>query len=162
MTDPTQDVAKQDPGAAKVTAPAMPVRPLEATAAQPAAAGTDAILFAASAVSTWREIDGVLSSVIGQQGFAALYRRSLRLTSADHPCLVAASDDELWPGRFAALETALAQQARSQAAATNDELLRTFHDILTQLVGASLTKRLLGPLMDYPASGAHTQDPRND
>ena len=162
MTDSTQDLAAEDPGAEKVTAPAMPARAIEATAAQIAAAGADVRLIAATAVSTWRDIDAALSLVIGRRGFAALYRRSLRLTSADHPCLAAASDGDVGPGRFAALQTALAQQAPSPATAANDALLRTFRDLLSQLIGLALTARLLGPLINYPTSAARVQEARHD
>ena len=72
MTASTQDLAAEDPGAEKATAPAMPASAIEATAAQIAAAGADVRLIAATAVSTWRDIDAALSLVIGRRGFAAL------------------------------------------------------------------------------------------
>ena len=111
--------------------------------AQLAQEGASAERIAALAVSIWRDIDAALCPIVGWQGFAALYRRSLHLTRATHPWLQAPHDSALQPGRFDALQAALSQQAAVTTAAAHDALLQAFHDLLARLIGAALTARLL-------------------
>ena len=137
-------------------------QPNPAASAQQAE-GADAAQIADLSVSTWRAVDAALSPVIGQRGVAALYKRSLYLIRADHPCLSAVYEGELGPGEFAGLHTALSGQSSSDAAAANGALLRAFHDLLAHLIGASLTGQLLRSVLhhsafDNPSSGHAVQD----
>lgn len=99
--------------------------------------------FAAGAASTWRAIDAALSPVIGQRGVATLYQRSVQRAAATVPCLLAARDEAMQPGDFAALHALLAALPITEATAANDTLLQTFYDLLASLIGPSLTERLL-------------------
>jgi hypothetical protein len=94
-------------------------------------------------VSTWQEIDTALGPIIGQRGVAALYKRSLFLTGAAHPWLAAIHGNVRTSIDFAALKSVLVQQGSADAAAGGGALLHTFHELLTSLVGPSLTERLL-------------------
>ncbi len=115
--------------------------------------GADAEHVANAARSIWRDVDAALSPIIGQRGVAALYRRSLDLVRADHPCLVAVYDAAFERDEFLALQAVLARQESSDAAGANDALLQTFCDLLTTLIGASLTERLLQTVWDKHRSG---------
>lgn len=124
---------------------------------------SDAAQIADLSVSTWRAVDAALSPVIGQRGVAALYKRSLYLTRADHPCLSAVYEGELGPGEFAGLHTALSAQSNADAAAANGALLQAFHDLLANLIGALLTRQLLRSVLppsifDNPSGGHAVQD----
>ena len=124
-----------------------------------AAAPTDPLEVAQSAVSTWHRIDNALSPIIGHRGVAGLYKRSLSLTRGEHPALTRVFDEAIVPGDYSTLQQALAQQSSSVAIAASSALLTTFTDLLVKLIGLSLTQRLLRPLLDGPSSrGDAAQD----
>jgi len=118
----------------------------------------DAPQVAAVVVALWQQIDAALSPIVGQRGVAALYKRSLYLTRAAHPCLAAAYEGALLPGDFTALHRALADRASAEATAAATALLSAFHDLLSQLIGASLTERMIGFVWHNPLSGQAVQD----
>jgi len=110
------------------------------------------------AVATWSKIDDALWPIIGHAGMAALFKRSLYLARSHQPALTAMVEAELAPGDFALLREILAQQA--DAAAVQANLLKIFLDLLTSLIGAELTERLLRSVWDNtPNSGEAVQDP---
>jgi hypothetical protein len=135
-------------------------RRIQATIADLAAIDVDAQRIAEAAASTWREIYAVLSPVIGPGGVTALYQRSLYMTRTAHPCLAAARDDALRPGEFTALQQVLAHQTSAQVAAANGALLQTFCDLLGNLIGVSLTERLLRAVRNLPSSTSAPGAPR--
>ena len=96
-----------------------------------------------STVAVWRDVYAALTSVIGVRGVDALYRRSLFLQRAAYPWLADASGSPDTATDLAALKAALAQQDSAVAAAAGGDTLQTFHELLTTLVGAALTVRLL-------------------
>jgi hypothetical protein len=130
---------------------------IQATIADLAAITKDAKRVAEVAGWTWREIHAVLSPVIGPGGFAAIYQRSLYVTRAAYPCLAAVREDSLRPGEFAALQIVLSQETSAQAAAANGALLQTCCDVLANLIGVSLTQRLLRSVRSLPADAAAVQ-----
>lgn len=131
---------------------------MQAMFARQTAAGADASRIAEMAVSIWRDVGIALSPIIGQPGVDALFRRSIHLTRGSHACLAAVFDDKAQLGDLAALQTVLAQQTSAVAVATNIALLQNFQDLLTSLIGLSLSERLLRPVWDKPSSGAAEQD----
>jgi hypothetical protein len=125
-------------------------RRIQATIADLAAVTTDAERIAAVTASTWREIHAVLSPVIGPGGVAALYQRALYVTRPAYPSLTLAHEDPLRAGDFAALQLVLAEQTAEQIAAANGALLEAFCDLLGNLIGISLTERLLRSVRNLP------------
>lgn len=111
-----------------------------------------------AAVAVWTVIDGALSPVIGARGNAALYKRSLHLARAQYPWLAAAYEGAVQPGDYGALRAALAQQTATQASQAHEELLRIFHDLLADLIGRSLTERLLQAAWPPHSYGNAVQD----
>jgi hypothetical protein len=128
------------------------VRHAHSSLAQLAADGADAPRIADSAVAMWRDIDAALSPIIGQRGVAALFKRSLLLIDPAPTSLVTAHDNADTLGDFAALRAALEQQSSANAIATNGALLQKFFDLLINLIGESLTERLLHSARDNPSS----------
>ena len=59
-------------------------------------------------------------------------------------------------GEFAALRSVLSQQRSAQVVAANGALLQTFYDLLSSLIGVSLTERLLRSVRNNPDAPAHT------
>jgi hypothetical protein len=129
-------------------------RRIQATIADLAAITADAERIAEAAASTWREIHAVLSPVIGPGGVAALYQRALYVSRGAYPCLTAVREDALRPGEFAALQLMLSQQPVARVAAINGALLQAFCDLLSNLIGVSLTERLLRSVRSLPAGDA--------
>jgi hypothetical protein len=105
--------------------------------------GAPAAQIASSVAATWRHVEESLTPIIGPQGVAALYKRSLLLTSRSHPWL--AGLDERTPSTvdLTALTAAMTQQESNDAAIAGGELLQTFYGLVNSLIGASLTHRLL-------------------
>ena len=127
-----------------------------------AAQGETAAQIADTAVQTWHEIHTALSPVIGPRGVQALYRRTLYLTRSTHPWLAsgreASGREKPDPDDYADLRAALAQQTSAVAAAAHGALLHHFFDLLTSLIGGSLTERLLRSVWDRLPSGDAAQD----
>lgn len=117
---------------------------------------------AAACGTLWLEIVAALTPIIGPRGVAALGQRSLHLASAAHPWLAArqpAVPDTLEATWLVSL---LAQRSRDDAAAAGSSFLQTFRALLSSLIGASLTEKLLrtvwGP-PDTPMNSPTAQDP---
>ena len=106
----------------------------------------------------WQEIDDALTPIIGPRGVAALYYRSLHLTSAPHPWLAGKHDIVQIGVNPTALKSILAQQGSAAAAAAGSAFLQTFHDLLASLIGPSLTERLLRAVWANSLSGPAAQD----
>jgi len=134
---------------------------IEAALARLVAPGSDAdaASVAAAGCSIWRRITEILSPIIGGLGVAALYKRSLHLTRVAHPWLPGPHDDPGGLDNLDVLQRALASQTASIAAAANTALLVNFHDLLSSLIGPSLTERLLGSVLDKPSTEHAAQDP---
>ena len=123
-----------------------------------AAEGAGARQIADASVAMWAAIDTALAPVIGPRGSAALYKRSLHLARASHPLLVDAYRPDSQPGDFSGLRAVLSKQSASEAAAAHDAMLRTFHDLLADLIGRSLTRRLLQAAWEPSSSADGEQD----
>ncbi len=108
--------------------------------------------------SAFRGIDQALTPIIGQRGVAALYKRSMHLTSQTHPWLPRSREGVHPAMDIAALTTELALQTAAAAAAAGDQLLQTFCELLISLIGPSLTDRLLRPVWAALLSGASAQE----
>ncbi|HMA08433.1 MAG TPA: hypothetical protein VKP68_11245 [Ramlibacter sp.] len=123
-----------------------------------AASGAEAGKVADAAAAAWAAVDGALSPIIGRRGVVALYKRSIHLAQEGYPWLVAAYEGALRPGDFDSLRAALSQQTAQDAAAAHDAVLKTFRGLLDNLIGGSLTQRLLQTVPDQPSGGDAVQD----
>jgi hypothetical protein len=131
---------------------------VEPTPAQHAAPAAGATPVADASEATWRRIDAALSPIIGPLGMAALFKRSLHLARARHAALLPVQPGEPGVDAFASLRGALAGQTGPTASEAQAALLQTFHDLLSGLIGASLTERLLRSAAAFPSSGDAAQD----
>ena len=108
-------------------------------------------------VAVWGEIDQALKPILGQRGVIALYKRSRFLCALQYPCL-ADIDISVRPDmRLSELKPLLAQH-HDLASAAGNTFFQIFHELLTSLVGASLTERLLRPVWENSLSGPPAQD----
>ncbi len=120
----------------------------------------DSAQIADAVVATWRDIDAVLVPIIGNRGLAALYQRSVHVTAQAHPWLSVA--DEVAPAvaDFSELTPLLCQQSAAAAMAGATTLFTTFHDLLSSVVGPSLTERLMRPVWVATSSDSAAKDPK--
>jgi len=128
--------------------------------AQRAGEGADAARVADTHVALWEQVALALAPIIGQRGVAALYARSLYLSAAAHPWLGVPADPQ-GAMDLAALKPVIARQTSADATAGAVAVLQTFNTLLTSLIGASLTERLLDAVWAHrsPSSGTSAQDP---
>lgn len=121
---------------------------------------TNAKQVADAASAVWRDINIGLSPVIGQRGVIALLKRSVHLEQANFPALKTMHGLTLLPGEFSALHSVLAQQTSTHAVLMNSALLNRFYELLSNLIGASLSHQLLHSVFDTSSGG--DSDPIQD
>lgn len=103
----------------------------------------DAAAVAQAIISILQDIDSSLTPILGPQGVAALYRRSLHLCLSNHPHLASVYAELQASLDLTALQAVLVEQSAAEAMFFGEVLLITFHELLTTLIGSSLTSRLL-------------------
>lgn len=118
----------------------------------------DAAHIADAIVATLQEMDAALTPIIGHQGVAALYRRSLYLSTSTHPRLAGTHASVQTAMDLIELKSVLVLQSSTDASLFGEELLKTFYELLTTLVGPSLTARLLRSVWENSLSGTPAQD----
>lgn len=90
-----------------------------------------------------REIISALKTIIGRQGVAALYDRSIVLTARTYPWLERSRADNDHSVDLDDLRAVIARQNIDDAAAVCSELLQTFYEVLVGLIGPALCEQLL-------------------
>jgi len=116
-------------------------------------AGTtpDAGMVAEATLIIWRRMAALLAPVIGVRGVDVLFSRALQLTSKAFPCLAIAGAQGDSAVLLANLKAKLAANATNDAMEAGHALLVTFTELLSTLIGESLTERLLSPVLASPA-----------
>jgi hypothetical protein len=115
---------------------------------------------AACVTALCEEICAALTPIVGPRGVAALYKRSLFLTSHEHPVLLGLhanvqQDDT----DFSALTATLMPLSETEAAEVGAALFSSFYELLASLIGPSLTERILRSLWDRPLSDPPAMEP---
>ena len=113
-----------------------------------------------AAIRTWEQVEWRLVPIIGQDGFRALYRRGLYLTSAAFPWLTAPRPTRA-DSPLADLKLRLDGETPLRAAEASRALLTTFTRLLTDLIGAALTQHILKPASRAGVSGDSTNEVPN-
>ena len=108
-----------------------------------AGAGADAPEIADFIVRVWQMIEAALTPIIGQRSVATLYKRSFYLASPQHPWLMEVHAGMQTSMDLATLKSRLLEHGSAEAAAAGGAALQMFHEVLTNLLGSSLTERLL-------------------
>lgn len=133
-------------------------RQIVASLAHRVGPNADIARIAQAIISTLRDMDVALTPIIGQQGVAALYRRSLHLCASTHPRL-ARTYDRVPPGMdLTALKSVIVEQSETDALFFGEVLLTTFYELLTTLIGPSLTERLLRGMWEPSLSDTPSQE----
>ncbi|KAA0964330.1 hypothetical protein FQ185_23240 [Pseudomonas sp. ANT_H12B] len=103
-------------------------------------------------------MDVALTPIIGHQGVAALYRRSLHLCASTHPRLARTYDRVPSGMDLTALKSVIVEQSDADALFSGEVLLTTFYELLTTLIGPSLTTRLLRDMWEPSLSDTPSQE----
>jgi hypothetical protein len=115
----------------------------------------DANAIAAATVAIWPQVVVRLAPVIGVRGIDALFRRTLHLTSRSFPCV--SGDVGHGTAALDAISARLRREDASTAAAASCLLLFAFTELLADLIGESLTDRLLAPVWALPGPASERE-----
>jgi len=107
---------------------------------------------AEATLKTWHQMSARLSPVIGAEGVDVLLDRSLHLTNTVYPWLAIAVYERERATLLASIRKHLADRETDVAAEAGQTLLVNFVELLSTLIGESLTERLLGPVWASPSS----------
>ncbi|MET0846713.1 MAG: hypothetical protein ABWY46_11025 [Pseudomonas sp.] len=118
----------------------------------------DIARIAQAIISTLRDMEVALTPIIGQQGVAALYRRSLHLCASTHPRLACTRDKVPAVMDLTALKSVIVEQSDADALFFGEVLLTTFYELLSTLIGPSLTARLLRGMWEPSLSDTPSQE----
>jgi hypothetical protein len=126
----------------------QPTRWVAAVLAKRSGAHPDAIQIADGTIAVWYDIISALKSIIGRQGVAALYDRSVVLTARTYPWLGSSRSGSDHSVDLDDLRAVIAQQNTDDAAAGSGELLQTFYEVLASLIGPALCEQLLASVRE--------------
>jgi hypothetical protein len=126
----------------------QPTRWVAAVLAKRSGAHPDAIQIADGTIAVWYDIISALKSIIGRQGIAALYDRSVVLTTRAYPWLQSSRAGNDHSVDLDGLRAVIAQQNTDDAAAGASELLQTFYEVLVSLIGPALCEQLLASVRE--------------
>ncbi|MFJ7798315.1 hypothetical protein [Pseudomonas sp. NPDC096950] len=118
-------------------------RQIVASLAHRVGPNADTARIAQAIIATLQDMNAALTPIIGQQGVVALYRRSLHLCASNHPRLADTFGSVQAALDLIALKSVLVEQNEVDALFFGEVLLTTFYELLTTLIGPSLTARLL-------------------
>jgi hypothetical protein len=133
-------------------------RQIVASLAQRVGPNADNPQVAQAIISVLQDMDAALTPIIGQQGVVALYRRSLHLCVCTHPHLAGTYDRVQTTLDLIALKSILVEQDPTDALFFGEVLLTTFYELLTTLIGPSLTARLLRGVWEPSLSDTPSQE----
>jgi hypothetical protein len=133
-------------------------RQIVASLAHRVGPNADIATIAQAIVSTLQSMDAALTPIIGQQGVAALYRRSLQLCISRDPRLAGTYDRAQAAFDLTALQQVLLEQGEVDALFFGELMLTTFYELLITLIGPSLTARLLRDVWEPSLSDTPSQE----
>jgi hypothetical protein len=115
----------------------------------------------ADAISAmWSGIASALQPVVGHRGVQALFRRTLHLTATRYPWLAPLNTERSGASdNVAELAALFAAQPPDLAMEAGSALFAIFRELLTTLIGARLSERLLQSAWSTPSSAPPAQDP---
>jgi hypothetical protein len=130
---------------------------LEVLAAQPGG-GAESRAIAARALWSWEQMNLHLQPLIGEAGFLALYARTVHLTAPRVPRLTPVQQTASIGAVFAQLKVDLEALSATEAAQASNMLLNTFTDLLSTMIGESLTSRILRSAWTASQGDANAQE----
>jgi len=109
----------------------------------------------------WADIESALQPVFGRRGVAALFKRALHVTAAQHAWLepAKASADGA-ASDLAELKALFAAQPPAAVAEAGGALFTNFRELLSSLIGPRLSEQLLQTAWSTSSSAPAAQDPK--
>lgn len=98
---------------------------------------------AAGSIEHWRLLLKQLSMLVGSQGSAAIFSKSVDQLGAQYPALAVLTPQQSWPEQLAILQNTLQQLPSSSAAMAQQSLWWRGCQLITKLLGVSLSRKLL-------------------
>ncbi len=138
----------------------QPTRWVAAVLAERSGPHPDAMQIADAAIAVWDDISTALKSIIGRQGVAALYDRSVLLTARTYPWLAGSRAGDDHSVDLDGLQAVISRQSKEDAAAGSGELLQTFYDALVSLIGPALCGQILASVRENSAL-PRSRNPKN-
>jgi hypothetical protein len=129
-----------------------------ATLALRVGGSTNSTHIADAVAQVWSEAAFALTPIIGQEGVAALLKRSLHLSTSAYAWLSIAPQTAHKSIDFDALKSLIAHRTADEAIAGSTALFLQFYGLLTNLIGPSLADRILESAWVDPSSGETAQD----
>lgn len=108
--------------------------------------GANSAALADGVIDVWRQIENVLVPILGRRGMTVLFKRALSVTGKTVPWLAVVDQQSMTEMDFDALRTACAAQPANAVADGARAFFKSFYDLLSSLIGASLTAQLLSPV----------------
>jgi hypothetical protein len=109
-------------------------------------------------VQPWEQLSAHLGPLIGDSGFVALYRRTVRLVSGQFEWLASSTPSSTTDEVLVALREQLSSAEPGEAGQANAALLTTFTKLLSGLIGEALTVRLLNAAWSGVAGTANARE----
>jgi hypothetical protein len=111
----------------------------------------DASAVAEATTNAWRQVTVLLTPVIGARGVDVIFRRSLYLTSKSFPWLAFGEEHGGSAVLLVNLKARMSNRDAEIAIEASCALVATFIELLTTLIGESLTERLVRPVWAFPS-----------
>ena len=106
----------------------------------------------------WPEIEAAMGAVVGRRGVAAMFTRSLELTTPQHPWLAGLQGEAAGERALENLAAMLAAQSPSESEAANAALIGAFRHLAGRLIGRSLAERVLAAAQRRQRGGGRAFD----
>ena len=104
---------------------------------------TQEISTAVGSIEHWRLLLKQLSMLVGSQGSAAIFSKSVAQLGGQYPALAVLTSQQSWPEQLAILQNTLQQLSSSSAAMAQQSLWWRGCQLITKLLGVSLSRKLL-------------------
>lgn len=127
------------------------------TLIQSAGANADSGAIAEATLSTWHQVAVRLVPVIGVRGVDALFKRSVHVTSKSYPWFALDGSGENVAALLCTLRNLIAKANPEEAVEVCHAFLVNFTELLTTLIGESLTARLLVTVWIPPANATEQE-----
>ncbi|WP_165989423.1 hypothetical protein [Caballeronia sp. SBC1] len=119
---------------------------------------TNSTQIADAVAQIWSEAAAALTPILGQEGVAALLKRSLFLSGSTYAWLSITPKGANKSIDLDMLKSLIAGRTAEEATAGSTALLLQFYGLLTNLIGPSLADRILESAWVNPSSGETAQD----
>lgn len=118
---------------------------------------SDIAKIADAIIATLQDMNAALAPIIGEQGVVALFRRSF-IVCSKIPRLAGMYDSLLPAMTLAEFKIVLLKQSAVNALYLGENLLISLYQLLTTLIGPSLTAKLLRSVLQTSLSDTPPQD----